>query len=183
MKKIIYSVVVCTILSISTTALFGQGKPMKMPMDNKASVETFLKDVYTAYEKMNYKNLKSYYDRQAGEISPDGSMVQGLKNLQVSWKAFDAMVDERPSFTYQLTSSRMVSDDIAVITWDSEANIKVKGQQVGGPAIGMAVLKKKNNGWIIVFDTITPVMPAPPVAPEAPEAMPEAAPQADPSDD
>lgn len=165
MKKIISSLVLCIILSMSITALFGQGKPYKLPMDNKASVETFLKDVYTAYEKMNYKLLKSYYDRQAGEINPDGSMVQGLKNLEASWKAFDGMVDERPTFTYQLTSSRMVSEDIAVVTWDSEANIKIKGQQVGGETIGMAVLKKKNNSWIILFDSMTPVVPPAPTPP------------------
>ncbi len=166
-----FSILVLFIFSICSTNLVAQGKPMKLPMDNKASVEKFLADVYTAYDKMNYKLLKSYYDRQAGEISPDGSMIQGLKHLEVSWKAFDAMVDERPKFSYQLTSSRMVSPEIAVVTWNSDADIKVKGQQVGGPTIGMAVLKKKNDSWIILFDSMTPVMPAPPMPVE--EAKPE----------
>jgi hypothetical protein len=98
-------------------------------------------------------------------------MIQGLKNLEMSWKAFDAMVDERPKFSYQLTSSRMVSPEIAVVTWNSDADIKVKGQQVGGPTIGLAVLKKKNDSWIILFDSMTPVMPAPPMPVE--EAKPE----------
>lgn len=179
MKKFMFSVLVLAIWSIGITSLSAQGKPMKLPMDNKASVEKFLGDVYTAYEKMNYKLLKSYYDRQAGEISPDGSMVQGLKNLEVSWKAFDAMVDERPKFTYQLTSSRMVDAEIAVVTWNSDADIKIKGQQVGGPTIGLAVLKKKNDSWIIVFDSLTPIMPAPPMPVE--ETAPAAAPEENPS--
>ena len=77
------------------------------------------------------------------------------------------MVDGTPKFTYQLTSSRMVTPEIAIITWDSDADIVIKGQQMGGKATGMAVLKKKGNGWQIQFDSMTPVMAMP---------MPEAAP-------
>lgn len=171
MKKLIYFIVFCFAFSTSTTSLSAQGKPAKLPMENKPSFEKFLKEVYDAYEKKDYKALKNnYYGGRAGEIGPDGVMIQGVKNLDASWKAFDAMVDEKPTFTYQLTSSRMVDNDIAVITWNSDSNIKVKGQQVGGKAIGMAVLKKKNESWIIEFDVLTPVMaiPAPP-----PAAMPE----------
>lgn len=181
MKQIIYSIIFCTILCVCTTPLFSQAKPAKLPMDNKASFETFLKDVYTAYEKQDYKALKNnYYSRMAGEIGPDGSMIQGMKSLEASWKAFDAMVDERPTFTYKLTSSRMVTPEIAIITWDSDADIKMKGQQVGGKTIGLAVLKKKNNSWIIEFDSLTPVVNVP-MKEAKPEMMP-ATPEAKPSE-
>lgn len=70
-------------------------------------------------------------------------LIMGIKNLEASWKMFDGMVDGTPKFTYQLTSSRMVTPEIAIITWDSDADIVIKGQQMGGKATGMAVLKRK----------------------------------------
>ena len=167
MKKIIYSVIFCTVFSICGTTLTAQAKPPKLPMENKPSFEKFLKQIYDAFEKQDFKTLKGYYDGRAGEISPDGSMVQGLKLLEASWKSFHSMVDPKPSFTYQLTSSRMIDNDIAIITWNEDDDIKIKGKQIGGKAIGMAVLKKHNDSWTIEFDTLTPVMamPTPPPAP------------------
>lgn len=180
MNRILYSILLCITIVVCNTTLSAQAKPAKLPMENKANFEKYLKEVYDAYERMDYKALKNnYYSRMAGEIGPDGSMIQGIKNLEASWKAFDAMLDERPSFTYQLTSSRMITNEIAIVTWDSDADIKVKGQQLGGKATGMAVLKKKNDSWIIEFDVITPVIPM--MAPTMPEAKPDAAPEANPS--
>ncbi len=179
MKKIIYSILLCCAFTVFTTTLSGQAKPAKLPMENKVNFEKYLKEVYDAYERMDYKALKNnYYSRLAGEIGPDGSMIQGVKNLEASWKAFDAMLDERPHFTYQLTSSRMITNEIAIVTWNSDADIKVKGQQLGGKTIGMAVLKKKNESWVIEFDVITPIIPMP-VPPPAP--MPETKPAETPS--
>ena len=145
-------------------------------MENKLAFEAYLKEVYTAFEKMDYKALKNnYYGRLSGEIDPTGTMIQGIKSLEANWKAMDAMFDERPTFKYQLTSSRMVTNDVAIITWNSEDNVVIKGQQLGGNIIGMAVLKKKNDSWTIEFDTITRVMEAP-----MPNTKPEAAPLANP---
>ncbi|MEI2695093.1 MAG: nuclear transport factor 2 family protein [Saprospiraceae bacterium] len=166
MKNLITALFVFGFL-FTTSWISAQAKPAKLPMENKTTFETFLKDVYTLYEKHDYKALKNIYDRQAGEIGPDGMLIMGIKNLEASWKMFDGMVDGTPKFTYQLTSSRMVTPEIAIITWDSDADIVIKGQQMGGKATGMAVLKKKGNGWQIQFDSMTPVMAMP---------MPEAAP-------
>ncbi|HRG69815.1 MAG: nuclear transport factor 2 family protein [Saprospiraceae bacterium] len=171
MKNLISVFFVFSFFISSITLSNAQGKPAKLPMENKTTFETFLKDVYTLYEKHDYKALKNIYDRQAGEIGPDGMLIMGIKNLEASWKMFDGMVDGTPTFTYQLTSSRMVTPEIAIITWDSDADIKIKGQQIGGKATGMAVLKKKGNGWQIQFDTMTPVMAMPMPAPEAAPAM------------
>ncbi len=40
----------------------------------------------------------------------------------------------------------------------------------------MAVLKKKNESWVIEFDVLTPVIPMPAPPAPMPEAKPEAAP-------
>lgn len=167
MKNLISFVLILAGFLSATNLVSAQGKPAKLPMENKATFETFLKDVYTMYDKHDYKALKNMYERQASEIGPDGVLILGLKNLEASWKLFDQMVDPTPKFTYQLTSSRMITPEIAIVTWDSDADIKIKGQQVGGKATGMAVLKKKGNGWQIQHDQLTPVMTMP---------MPEAAP-------
>lgn len=177
MKKIICSILLLTFVLSSFQQGFSQGKPPKLPMENKMSFENFLKAVYTAYENKDYKALKNYYSRVAGEIGPDGSMIQGMKYLEPSWKAFDAMLDEKPTFTYKLTSSRMINSEIGIITWDSEADIMMKGQQIGGKATGLAVLKKRNDSWLIEFDVLTPVIPmALPTPDPAPTPAPEAAP-------
>jgi ketosteroid isomerase-like protein len=163
MKNLLYTLILTMVASLSATNLSAQGKPVKLPMENKASFEKFLKEVYDAYDRKDYKALKNtYYDSRAGEINPDGSMIQGVKNLDIAWKGFDAMVDTKPTFTYQLTSSRMVDNEIGIITWNTDANIMVKGKQMGGKAIGMAVVKKKNESWQIQFDVLTPVIPMPP---------------------
>ncbi|MBK9723014.1 MAG: nuclear transport factor 2 family protein [Saprospiraceae bacterium] len=173
MKKLFYSVLLLVLVFSNPQSLSAQAKPAKLPLENRINFENFLKEIYTAYENKDYKALKNYYDRSAAEINPDGSMVQGIKNLEAAWKAFDGMVDEKPIFTYKLTSSRMVTPDVAIVTWDSDAQMKIKGQDMGGKAIGMAVLKKKNNSWTIHFDSMTPVMPMPPMpAPATPEATP-----------
>ncbi len=148
-------------------------------MDNKVVFEKFLSDVYAAYyeafDKKNYKNFAKFFTGNAAEIGPDGRLTYSLKTLKEVWAEGDKMMDEKPSFNNKLTSSRMLNSEIAVITWDSEANIKMQGKQMNGMSTCMAVLKKSGSGWVIEFDSVTPLiampeMPPPPSAPAPPPA-------------
>src|SRR6185436_4636569 len=79
--KLVYSIVLSLVFSISAMTLSAQGKPAKLPMENKPAFEKFLKEIYDAFEKKDYKALKNYFDGRAGEISPDGTLTMGIKNL------------------------------------------------------------------------------------------------------
>ncbi len=129
--------------------------------DNQATFESFLKTVYDAYQSGNDDLMWNYYTANAAEISPDGTLTSGIDNLKAGWQQFMGMVDSRPTFTYKLTSWRLITPDVAVVTWDSNADIKIQGQQVGGATSDMAVLHKINGKWKIEFDAMTPKIEMP----------------------
>ena len=160
MKNLLVNTFFFAALVLSTQNLQAQAPKM----ENAETVKAFLKTVYTAYEKGNIEEMFSYYTQDAAEIGPDGSLTSGLAALKTSWAAFEKMMDAKPKFTYNLTSSRMISPDVAIITWDSDADIKVGGQQIGGKTTCFAVLVKKGTRWMIEFDGMTPVIPMPEMA-------------------
>lgn len=129
--------------------------------DNQATFESYLKKVYDAYESGNADAMWAFYTDGASEVSPDGTLTSGIKSLKAGWALFMNMVDGKPTFTYKLTSWRLITPEVALLTWDSTADIKVQGQQVGGPATCSAVLHKINGQWKIEFDSMTPVMQMP----------------------
>lgn len=153
MKTILISA--CTFFA---TFLFVQNTSAQ---DNQATFESFLKKVYGAYQGGNDDAMWAFYTDAATEISPDGMVASGKQNLKASWDQFMKMVDTRPTFTYKLTSWRLITPDVALITWDSNADIKMQGQQVGGPSTCSAVLHKIKGEWKIEFDSMTPVMQMP----------------------
>lgn len=128
---------------------------------DEATFKAYLKEVYDTYEKGDTKGMFSYYADNAAEIGPDGRLTSGKKALEESWTAFEKMMDAKPKFTYNLTSYRFITPDVAIVTWDSDADIKMGGQQIGGKTIAMAVLHKKDGRWLIEFDSLTPVMEMP----------------------
>ena len=155
MKNLLVNTLFFAALVLSAQNLQAQAPKM----ENAETVKAYLKTIYTAYEKGNIEEMFSYYTQDAAEIGPDGSLTSGLAALKSSWASFEKMMDAKPKFTYNLTSSRMITPDVAIVTWDSEADIKIGGQQVGGKTICMAVLTKKDNKWLIEFDSMTPIMP------------------------
>ncbi|NOT36120.1 MAG: SnoaL-like domain-containing protein [Saprospiraceae bacterium] len=166
-------------LLLCSFSLQAQKKMPKLPMDNKAGFEKFMADVYNAYyeayDKKNYKNFVKYFSGSASEIGPDGNLTYSLKSLKEMWPKQDQMLDSKPKFDYKLTSSRMVNSEIALITWDVDADIMVKGNQVGGRQTNAAILKKSGSTWVIEFSVAVPFHEMPAVeAPPAPAAPPEA---------
>lgn len=161
-----------SILACLSSLSAQQKKAPRLPFDNKLVMEKFLSDVYNAYyeayDKKNYKNFAKYFGGNACEIGPDVSLVYSLKSLKEMWPKMDQMLDSKPSFDYKLTSSRMITSDVALITWDVNSNILVKGNQVGGKMTGVAVLKKNGNNWSIEMDGIVPVIAMPEMPAEAP---------------
>lgn len=129
--------------------------------DNQATFESFLKKAYTAFESGNNDAIWAFYTDNAAEITPDGRLTSGKQALKAGWDEFMGMVDSKPTFTYKLTSWRLLTSDVALVTWDSTADIMVKGQQLGGPSTCVAVLRKIKGEWKIEFDGMTPVMQMP----------------------
>ena len=154
MKTIIFSA-----FTLFVITFFGQNAQAQT--DGQATFENYLKQVYDAYQSGNDGAMWAFYTDNAAEISPDGHLAVGKQALKAGWDEFMKMVDSRPAFTYKLTSWRLITSDIALITWNSTADIKVQGQQVGGPSSCVAVLHKMNGKWNIEFDGMTPVMQMP----------------------
>lgn len=101
------------------------------------------------------------YTDDATEIDPGGNMTVGKKALREGWDAFMKMADAPPTFKYENVQVRMLTADVALAVWDSEADIKVQGQQLGGKTRGSAVLHKVKGQWKLEFDQITPVFSMP----------------------
>ncbi len=129
---------------------------------DETAVKTFWKDTWSAFDSGDIEKMWAAYTENAAEIGPDGSLTSGKKALRENWDAFMKMVDATPKFSYANPSVRFVTADVAVITWDSEADIKIGGQQAGGKTKGVAVVHKISGKWMIEFDSLTPVMAPPP---------------------
>ncbi len=124
---------------------------------NANAVHSAIKSAYDAF--MPGGNVEAgwaAYTEEATEIGPDGNITFGKKALREGWDGFMKVADEAPKFKYENVLVRMLSNDIALAVWDSEADIKVGGQQVGGKTKGMAVLRKIKGVWKLEFDSITP---------------------------
>lgn len=150
------------LLSVFTLlTLISFDSHLKAQAANQATFENYLRTVYDAYESGDSDAMWAFYSDDATEITPDGRLTSGKAALKADWDEFMKMVDSKPTFTYKLSSWRLLADDIALVTWDSDADIKVGGQQFGGPTICVAVLRKVNGNWLIEFDGMTPTMPTP----------------------
>lgn len=128
---------------------------------NASAIHKMWKSTWDAYQAGDNKKMWAAYTNDAAEISPDGNITYGKKALMASWEAFMKMTDKAPRFTYIDPQVRILTDDTALIVWDSSADIQIGGQQVGGKTKGMAVVRKIKGQWFIEFDSLTPVIPMP----------------------
>lgn len=128
---------------------------------NANAVHNFITECYDAFSNGDVAKGYAGYTEEAAEIDPTGNIIFGKKALKEGWEGFIKIVDEKPKFNYSNVLVRMLTDDVALAVFDSEADIKIGGQQVGGKTKGMAVLRKINGQWKLEFDSITPIIPMP----------------------
>jgi uncharacterized protein (TIGR02246 family) len=126
-----------------------------------ASVKSFWKEVWQSYQTGNTEQVMKVYTENSSSITPDGRIQVGKTAMKEDWENLMKMVDEAPKFTYEEPTIRLITPDVAIVTYSTEADIKMGGQQVGGKTIGMAVLHKINGKWMVESDSMTPVMPMP----------------------
>lgn len=125
------------------------------------AVHAFISSSYDAFSAGDDEKGWAAYTEDAAEIDPAGNITFGKKALREGWDAFMKMADEAPKFKYENVQVRMLTKDVALAVWDSEADIKIGGQQMGGKAKGMAVLHQINGQWKIELDALTPIMTMP----------------------
>lgn len=118
-------------------------------------------DVNKAYESGDTEKMWAAYTENAAEVAPDGNVTFGKKALREGWDAFLKMADKTPTFSYENPQVRILTNEVALIIWDSSADIQIGGQQVGGKTKGMAVVHKINGQWKVEFDALTPVIQMP----------------------
>lgn len=125
------------------------------------AVHAAIAQSYDAFIAGDVEKGFAVYTDDAVEIDPGGNITFGKKALLEGWEAFSKMADEAPKFKYENVQVRILTNDVALAVWDSEADIKIGGQQLGGKTKGMAVMRKINGAWKLEFDSITPIMPMP----------------------
>lgn len=125
------------------------------------SAKIFWKEVWQAYQTGNIDNVVKVYTDQSTSITPDGRLQTGTAAMKTDWENFVKMTDEMPKFSYEEPTIRLITPDVAVVNYTTEADIKIGGQQVGGKMLGMSVLHKINGKWMVESDSMTPVLPMP----------------------
>ncbi len=155
MKNILFSAIALLFVSLFTSNANAQTAA------DEAAVKTFWKQVWKAYESGNVDEVMKVYTDNACSITPDGRLQSGKAAMKADWEAFTKMADAPPKFTYEEPTIRVITADVALVTYSTQADIKIGGQQVGGKMLGMAVLHKINGKWTIESDSSTPVIEVP----------------------
>lgn len=128
---------------------------------NANAVHAAIDNIYGAFIAGDYEKGWAGYTEEATEVDPGGNMTIGKKALREAWDGFMKMADEAPKFKYSNVQVRLLTADVALAVWDSEADIKIQGQQMGGKTKGMAVLRKIGGQWKLEFDQLTPMIGMP----------------------
>lgn len=155
MKNILFSALLLLIGAATAPNLNAQSAA------DEAAIRTFWKSTWEAFQQGNTEQMWAAYTENAQEITPDGLLASGKPSMRASWEEFMKMVDAPPAFTAENLNVRMITGDVAILTWDTTADIKIGGQQVGGPTKCMGVVRKVNGSWKIEADVMTPVLQMP----------------------
>jgi uncharacterized protein (TIGR02246 family) len=158
MKNFFFSTLALLFVSLFATPSLQAQSPAE------AEILKMWNDVWNAYERDDLAKVWSYYAEKACEIYPDGSTIHGVANIKAGYEQFMGMVEGRPSWSATKPAIRFITPDVALLTSDVVADIKLKGgQQVGGKSTFALLARKANNGkWLIEFDSQTPVLQMPP---------------------
>lgn len=155
MKNIFFNALLTLALGFFATTATAQNAA------DEAAVKTFWKDVWKLYESGNIDEVMKIYTDNASSITPDGRLQSGKAAMKADWENFLKVVDSAPKFSYEEPSIRVITADVAIVNYSTQADIKVGGQQVGGKMLGIAVLHKVNDKWMIESDSMTPVIEMP----------------------
>lgn len=129
--------------------------------NSETAIKQVWQSVYEAFNSGNTEKGFTYYTETALEIGPDGTLLSGKKAIRENWAAFMKMLDEKPKFNYSNPAVNIITADVAIITWNSNDEMKIQGQQIGGKMQGMAIVHKINGKWLIEADALIPVMQQP----------------------
>jgi uncharacterized protein (TIGR02246 family) len=164
MKNILFSAIALLMFCFQVNAQTAVGAiwtGSRSATGEAKAVHAAIAQGYDAFIAGDLEKGFAIYTDDAVEIDPGGNMTIGKKAMQEGWEAFSKMADEAPKFSYSNVQVRLLTADVALAVWDSEADIKIGGQQVGGKTKGSAVLRKIKGEWKLEFDQLTPIMPMP----------------------
>ena len=162
MKNTIFSTIVLFLFALQLNAQ-TQGALWMGSRSGNAQANAVHAAITTAYDAFIAGDAKGWdlYTNEVAEIDPTGNITFGKKAMLEGFNEFMKMADETPKFSYSNVLVRMLTNDVALAVWDSEADIKIGGQQVGGKTKDMAVLRKINGAWKLEFDSLTPMLGMP----------------------
>lgn len=70
-------------------------------------------------------------------------------------------MDEKPKFTPSNPEVKFITPDVALITWQTEDEMKMQGQTMKSKNNGLAILKKTGGKWLVEADALIPIMEMP----------------------
>lgn len=161
MKNFLFVVFALCLFSVNAVAQTSSALWVGSNTQDRQALEvhTAMADAFNAWAAGDVDKGSAVYAVDAIEIGMDGSIVHGRQAMIDGWNAFMSMVDEAPKFTFENVQVRFLTADVVLATFDSAADIKMGGQQVGGQVSWLAVLQKISGKWQIVADAGVAVMP------------------------
>ncbi|MEP7268074.1 MAG: nuclear transport factor 2 family protein [Saprospiraceae bacterium] len=117
--------------------------------------------IYEAFNSGETEKGFTYYSANAWEISPDGNIYKSKSEIRTSWDTFMKMMDEKPKFTPSNPEVKFITPDVALITWQTEDEMKMQGQTMKSKNNGLAILKKTGGKWLVEADALIPIMEMP----------------------
>lgn len=120
-------------------------------------IEGYLKVVYQEFNQKGWPGLKQYYHPKADEIDPTGKITSGLEALELNYQNFQKIMSGKPEFKFKFLSSRMITNDVALVIWDGEDVFKLEnGSEFVSKNTYSAVISKYNDKWLIEHVQLTP---------------------------
>lgn len=144
------------------SCVFAQNAAAQSNAATEAELRKMWGAIWQAYEANQLDQVWPYYQENAVEVYPDGSMAVGVAQIKSGYESFSGMLESAPTWTMTPPVVHVLSSDLALMTSEVTTDMKLKGgQQIGGKSTFAVIVRKVKGQWLIVFDSQTPVMTMP----------------------
>lgn len=114
-------------------------------------------DLYAAYNTPDIDKAMGYYTKESGIIDIGGNLQLSSADAGQGMAEMLKQMDPKPKFYYGNLKTRLLSDGMAIVVYDSW--MEYQGKKLTTVA-ACDLLSKKNGVWRIEFEQMTPVMQA-----------------------
>lgn len=147
------------------------------PTSVQASLIQFAKDWETDYNKGDVTSLQGRYATNAVEFQPDGTVLEGSKNIGTGYAEWFRSADAKVQVG--VSEITPLSDDLAVVAGGFTVDAVDKATRKSDKLLGTYTLvtRKFDSGWAIVRSQVIPACPVADPAPVKVDPMEKAKPK------